>query len=127
MGNEALALNQVFWIITDICVVIVLAVIAVTVLIWWIIKAFDDKHKVKTYKESSTAFAGCADEWLSKYYREKEEHANTVNFYTGALERKDRKIDSLIEFDEKKTQRIIQLEKQLKDNGIEPESWEFAA
>lgn len=122
-----LNLSNILWLVICICIVVVISVITVAVVIWWLSKAYDDKSRAERYRVSSSSFAGCADEWLTKYYKEKEDHADTIDFYTGALERKDRKIESLIEWDEKKTERISQLEKQLADNGIKPDKWEFVA
>ena len=74
-----------------------------------------------------SANADCADVWLNKYYAEKRDHADSVAFYTGALERKDKKIDSMGKMDSQRIKRIKQLEDQLRENGIEPVEWDFVA
>lgn len=125
--TEGLTLGEVFWLIADICVVVVLAAIAVVVLIWWVRGGFRDAERARCYCNSMFANADCADLWLNKYYEEKREHSDSVAFYTGVVERKDKKIDSLVVWDEKKAKRIIQLEEQLRENGIEPVEWDFAA
>ena len=129
MGNEvqALTLGQVFWLITDICIVVVLAAICIGTLIWWVRGGFRDTERAKYYKDGMTANAECADVWLNKYYEEKREHADSVAFYTGALERKDKKIDSMGKMDSQRIKRIKQLEEQLRENGIEPVEWDFVA
>lgn len=129
MGNEvqALTLGEVFWLITDICIVVVLAAICIGVLIWWVRGGFRDTERAKHYRESMTANANCADIWFNKYYEEKREHADSVAFYTGALERKDKKIDSMGKMDAQRIKRIKELEDQLRENGIEPVEWDFAA
>lgn len=129
MGNEVqtLTLGQVFWLIADICIVVVLAAFAIGVLIWWVRGGFNDTERAKNYKRSMTANADCADVWLNKYYAEKRDHADSVAFYTGALERKDKKIDSMGKMDSQRIKRIKQLEEQLRENGIEPVEWDFVA
>ena len=129
MGNEVqtLTLGEVFWLITDICIVVALTVFAIAVIIWWVRGGFNDAHRAKTYCHSMFTNADCADEWMNKYYEEKREHSDSVTFYTGVVERKDKKIDSLVVWDEKKSKRITQLEEQLRENGIEPVEWDFAA
>ena len=129
MGNEvqALTLGQVFWLITDICIVVVLAAICIGTLIWWVRGGFRDAERAKYYKDGMTVNADCADLWLNKYYEEKREHADSVAFYTGALERKDKKIDSMGKMDSQRIKRIKQLEEQLRENGIEPVEWDFVA
>ena len=128
MGNEVqtLSLGEVFWLITDICIVVGLTGMVIAVLVWWVRGGFNDTERAKYYKRSMTANADCADVWLNKYYEEKRDHADSVAFYTGVVERKDKKIDSLVVWDEKKAKRIIQLEEQLRENGIEPVEWDFA-
>ena len=125
--TEGLTLGQVFWLITDICIVVFIFLAAVAAIIYWIMGATDDRRKVKMYKNLNTGYAASADEMLNKYYHEKEEHVKTIDFYTGALERKDKKIESLIAMDSKRIKRIKELEEQLRDNGIEPVEWDFAA
>lgn len=125
--ERVLTLGEIFWLVTDICIVVVLAVGAISALVWWLLKAFDDKKTIGRYKVSNTAYAETADEWMNKYYEEKREHAHSVDFYTGAIERKDKKIDLMERWDENRKSRITQLEKQLRDNGIEPEEWELIA
>jgi uncharacterized membrane protein YhiD involved in acid resistance len=125
--TEGLTLGQVLWLITDICIVVFIFLAAVAAIIYWIMGATDDRRKVKMYKNFNTENAASADEMLNKYYQEKEEHGKTIAFYTGALERKDKKIESLIAMDSKRIKRIAQLEKQLRENGIEPVEWDFAA
>lgn len=129
MGNEVqtLTLGQVFWLITDICIVVVLAVLAICVLIWWVRGGFRDTERARRYRHSMSANADCADVWLNKYYAEKRDHADSVAFYTGALERKDKKIDSMGKMDSQRIKRIKQLEDQLRENGIEPVEWDFVA
>ena len=125
--GETLTIGQVFWIISEICIVVVLAGLAIAVLIWWLMRAFDDKQRIKDYRDIMVDNASAADAWLNKYYKEKRDHANTVDFYTGALERKDRKIDSMGKMDAQRINRIKQLEEQLRENGIEPVEWDFVA
>lgn len=129
MGNEvqALTLGEVFWLITDICIVVVLTGMVIAVLIWWIRGGFNDTQRAKRYERSMAANAECADVWLNKYYAEKRDHADSVAFYTGALERKDKKIDSMGKMDSQRIKRIKQLEEQLRENGIEPVEWDFVA
>lgn len=129
MGNEVqtLTLGEVFWLIADICIVVALTGMVIAVLIWWVRGGFQDAWRAKRYKHSMTANADCADEWLNKYYKEKREHADSVAFYTGALERKDKKIDSMGKMDAQRIKRIKQLEEQLRENGIEPVEWDFVA
>ena len=125
--GETLTIGQVFWIISEICIVVVLAGLAIAVLIWWLMRAVDDKQRIKDYRDIMVDNASAADAWLNKYYKEKRDHANTVDFYTGALERKDRKIDSMGKMDSQRIKRIKQLEEQLRENGIEPVEWDFVA
>ena len=127
MGNEVqtLTLGEVFWLITDICIVVALTAFAIAVIIWWLRGGFNDAHRAKTYCHSMFTNAECADEWMNKYYEEKREHSDSVAFYTGAMERKDKKIETMCKMDEQRIKRIQQLEGQLKDNGIEPEVWVF--
>lgn len=129
MGNEVqtLTLGQVFWLIADICIVVVLAAFAIGVLIWWVRGGFNDAHRAKNYCHSMHINADCADVWMNKYYQEKREHSDSVSFYTGALERKDKKIDSMGKMDSQRIKRIKQLEEQLRENGIEPVEWDFVA
>ena len=89
--------------------------------------ACDDRRKVKAYRNLNAEYAASADEMLNKYYQEKAEHAKTIDFYTGALERKDKKIESMGLMDSKRIKRIQELEEQLRENGIEPVEWDFAA
>lgn len=125
--EKALTLGEVFWLISQICIIVFLAALAIAVLIWWILRAFDDKKTIGRYKLSNASFAETADEWMNKYYAEKREHADSVDFYSASIVRRDKKIESLVTWDEKKSKRIIQLENQLKENGIEPEEWDYAA
>lgn len=125
--TEGLTLGQVFWLITDICIVVVLCFIAIASIVYWIMGACDDRRKVKTYRNLNAEYAASADEMLNKYYQEKAEHAKTIDFYTGALERKDKKIESMGLMDSKRIKRIQELEEQLRENGIEPVEWDFAA
>ena len=129
MGNEVqtLSLGEVFWLIADICIVVALTGMVIAVLIWWVRGGFNDTDRAKHYKRSMTANADCADVWLNKYYAEKRDHADSVAFYTGALERKDKKIDSMGKMDSQRIKRIKQLEEQLRENGIEPVEWDFVA
>ena len=129
MGNEVqtLSLGEVFWLITNICIVVVLAALAICVLVWWVRGGVRDTERARRYRQSMSANADCADVWLNKYYEEKREHADSVAFYTGALERKDKKIDSMGKMDAQRIKRIKQLEDQLRDNGIEPVEWDFVA
>ena len=129
MGNEvqALTLGEIFWLITDICIVVVISAIAIGLLIWWVRGGFRDAEHARNYRHLMDTNADCADLWLNKYYEEKREHADSVSFYTGALERKDKKIDSMVKMDSQRIKRIKQLEEQLKENGIEPEEWDFVA
>lgn len=125
--TEGLTLGQVFWLITDICIVVFLLLAAIAALIYWIMGASDDRRKVKNYRTMNTGYAESADDMLNKYYQEKAEHAKTIDFYTGALERKDKKIESMVMMDSKRIKRIKELEQQLRENGIEPIEWDFAA
>lgn len=129
MGNEVqtLSLGEVFWLIADICIVVALTGMVIAVLIWWVRGGFQDAWRAKRYERSMMTNAGCADAWLNKYYEEKREHADSVAFYTGALERKDKKIDSMGKMDAQRIMRIKQLEEQLRENGIEPVEWDFVA
>lgn len=129
MGNEVqtLSLGEVFWLIADICIVVALTGMVIAVLIWWVRGGFNDTERAKHYKRSMSANADCADVWLNKYYAEKREHSDSVAFYTGALERKDKKIDSMGKMDSQRIKRIKQLEDQLRENGIEPVEWDFVA
>lgn len=125
--ERALTLGEIFWLITDICIVVVLAVGAIGVIIWWIRGGNKDSENAKRFRRSSSDNASYADDWLNKYYAERDEHAHTVDFYTGVIERKDKKIELMEKWDENRKSRIAQLEKQLRDNGIEPEEWELIA
>lgn len=125
--TEGLTLGQVFWLITDICIVVFLLLAAIAALIYWIMGASDDRRKVKNYRTMNKGYAESADDMLNKYYQEKAEHAKTIDFYTGALERKDKKIESMVMMDSKRIKRIKELEQQLRENGIEPIEWDFAA
>lgn len=129
MGNEVqtLSLGEVFWLIADICIVVALTGMVIAVLVWWVRGGFNDTERAKHYKRSMSANADCADVWLNKYYAEKREHSDSVAFYTGALERKDKKIDSMGKMDAQRIKRIKQLEDQLRENGIEPVEWDFVA
>ena len=129
MGNEVqtLSLGEVFWLIADICIVVALTGMVIAVLIWWVRGGFNDTDRAKHYKRSMTANADCADVWLNKYYAEKRDHADSVTFYTGVVERKDKKIDSMGKMDAQRIKRIKQLEDQLRDNGIEPVEWDFVS
>lgn len=129
MGNEVqtLSLGEVFWLIADICIVVALTGMVIAVLIWWVRGGFSDAERAKHYRHSMAANADYADAWLNKYYEEKREHADSVSFYTVALERKDKKIDSMGKMDAQRIKRIKQLEDQLRENGIEPVEWDFVA
>lgn len=127
MENETLTFGQVFWFITDICIIVALTAIAIAVLIWWVRGGFRDAERARNFRHGMDMNADCADLWLNKYYAEKREHAESVAFYTGALERKDKKIDSMGKMDTQKNKRIKQLEEQLRENGIEPAEWNFAS
>ena len=129
MGNEVqtLSLGEVFWLIADICIVVALTGMVIAVLIWWVRGGFNDTERAKHYERSMMTNADCADVWLNKYYEEKRDHADSVAFYTGALERKDKKIDSMGKMDSQRIKRIKQLEEQLRENGIEPVEWDFVA
>ena len=122
-----MALGEIFWLITDICIIVFIFLAAVAALIYWIMGAANDRRKIKDYRNMNTGYAESADDMLNKYYQEKADHASTIDFYTAALERKDKKIDSLVTWDEKKSKRIKQLEEQLRENGIEPVEWDFVA
>lgn len=127
MGNETLTFGQVFWFITDICIIVALTAIAIAALIWWVRGGFRDAERARNFRRGMDTNADCADLWLNKYYAEKREHAESVAFYTGALERKDKKIDSMGKMDTQRIKRIKQLEDQLRENGIEPVEWNFAS
>ena len=79
--GETLTIGQVFWIISEICIVVVLAGLAIAVLIWWLMRAVDDKQRIKDYRDIMVDNASAADAWLNKYYKEKRDHANTVGAF----------------------------------------------
>ena len=125
--EAGLTLQQIVWAVCQICIIVALAVGAVAAVIWWIIKAFDDKEKIENHKSIANGNASSADTWLGRYYDEREAHREDVEYYKRELRRKCDDVDAMLSWDEKRVKRIKQLEKQLKDNGIEPDEWDLAA
>lgn len=124
--GEVISLGRAIGLVVDILILVAIVAMIIGVLIWWLHGCFQDTERAKRYQHSMFVNADCADEWLNKYYAEKKDHSDSVSFYTGALERKDRKIEAMGKMDEQRIKRIKRLEEQLRENGIEPEEWDFA-
>lgn len=118
---------QVLWGICQVCIIVVIAICAIVATIWWIIKAFEDKGRIATHKNIARENADAADIWLNKYYAEREAHESTKEYYKRQLRQKERDVAAMLEWDDKRLKRIEQLEKQLRDNGIEPDKFDMEA
>lgn len=115
------------WIIISTCIIIVLALGAISVLVWWIIQNIKDaraeknkenscnkemlEHSCETYAAAADAGWGSYIEMKGKY----DKLSDDFDDYKSIVER----------WDAHRRNRIKQLEEQLRTNNIEPEPWDF--
>jgi hypothetical protein len=113
--NEVSIAAQRAWIIISTCIIVVMAVGAVAVLVWWFVTNFSGYEK-KIRREDAVRqapYAAAADIGWTRYYEIKDLYQQSVKEY-------ESKINRLEKWDRKRIKRIKDLEKQLRDNGIEP-------
>ncbi len=115
------------WIIISTCIIVVLAVSAIVVLIWWIVMNYKDfkrdakmdaQKDIDLMKHNCETFAAAADAGWSQYIDMKDKCNSIKDEYS------DYK-DKVEQWDKKRSERIRQLEKQLRDNGITPIPWDL--
>jgi hypothetical protein len=115
------------WMIISTCIIVVLAAGAIAVLVWWIIKSAKDlKHEQNSQADYNNELlehfcktnAVAADAGWGNYIDMKDKYERLSEEYTDYKDRVSR-------WDANKTDRIKQLEKQLKDNDITPIPWEI--
>lgn len=113
--NEVSFAAQRAWIIISTCIIVVMAVGAVAVLVWWFVTNFSEYGK-KIRREDAVRqerYAAAADMGWTRYYEIKDIYQQSVREF-------ESKINRLEKWDRKRIKRIKDLEKQLRDNGIEP-------
>ena len=124
--NELSLVAQRTWLIISACIIAVMAVCAIAVVGWWFVENCSDylnkKKRAEHYR--ATEYASAADAGWSSYLDMKNRYDYMTNEYELTIERRDKKIASMEEWELKRIERIKQLEDQLRENGIEPCAWE---
>lgn len=127
--SEVSIVAQKVWLIISAFIIGTISVGAIAVIAWWFITNFS--IYAKSIREEPTnsrnSYAAIADAGWSNYLNMKERYDFVVMEYERTLAKKDQKIELMEEWDLQRMKRISQLEKQLTDNGIEPNKLEFVA
>jgi flagellar basal body-associated protein FliL len=125
--NELQITAEKTWMIISTCIVIVLGIIAIAVVVWWVVENIKDMRRQqniqmnfdkKNLEHQRDVNAAAADAGWSQYIDMKDK-CNSI---------KDEYIDyksKVEQWDKKRSERIRQLEKQLRDNGITPIPWDL--
>lgn len=118
---------QKTWMFISACIICGLTLSGIAVLVWWIIKSAKDlKHEQNSQADYNNELlehfcktnAAAADAGWGNYIDMKDKYERLSDEYTDYKDRVSR-------WDANKTDRIKQLEQQLKDNDITPIPWEI--
>lgn len=124
--DELTILAQRVWLIMSACIISVMAAGAIAVIAWWLIANIKDFKKdaeketaceIEKWKRQSLINAAAADAGWGNYIDKNEQYENATKEY-------GKKISEYDSWDAKKSERIKNLEKQLRDNGITPITWD---